>query len=57
VNYMRIKRNTVTYSDPLRKNENTLLLNRLNNTVHKRKKRSPTKKKKTNFPLLELSGK
>jgi len=37
-------RNKVSSSDPLRKNENTLLLSTLNNTSHTPKKRSLTKK-------------
>jgi hypothetical protein len=38
-------RRTVSSSDPLRKNENTFLLNTLNNTAHRPKKRNPTKTK------------
>ena len=37
---------TQSSSEPLRKNENTLLLNTFNNTLHTLKKRSPKKKEK-----------
>jgi hypothetical protein len=42
--YAAADRNTVSSSDPLRKNENTVLLRTLDNTPHAPKKRSPTKK-------------
>jgi len=42
--YTVTDRNTVSSSDPLRKNENTLLLITLHNTPYSPKKRSDTKK-------------
>jgi hypothetical protein len=51
---IRIKRNTVTCSDNLTKNESKLLNNTVNNTVHSPKKGAA---RKNNFPLTDLSGK
>jgi len=42
--YTVTDRNTLSSSDPLRKNENTLLLITLNNTPHTPKKKAPLKK-------------
>ena len=44
-------RNTVSSSDPLRRNENILLLNTFSNALYTPRKGAP--RKKNNFPLKE----
>jgi len=48
-----MKRNTVISSDPLRKNENKILLNTLSDTLHRAKERSRTKTKKISIERVK----
>ena len=49
--YTGTDRNTVSSSDPLRKNKNTFLLNTLSNTPHTPKKGAPLNNTTFHYPL------